>query len=792
MRTDDKHGSMRLLAGTLVGLGILLLALLLGLLNIQSHLQLWLQAHARWTRSQMVAIDALELYAVSGEPVHLERARDAITRMDSARRARVVASQDPIDPAAIREGLAGLGVSAADAASMTRMFQLFAGTRPMRAAMDDWSSSDDQVARFDAIATELADLRTANPTPTAGQVAGYTHELRDLRVHAERTSLDFSALLLDGMSGLRRVVNASALLLTLSFVWLFFYILRKAVARIRDSESWLRASFEQANIGMLQLEADGTVRHANDAAARILGVPLRETMGRPLQDFVVYGDRDRFVEGLREPGAAVDVAHDGDHYTMQGSDGSARTIRAAITKVDGGAPQRRGQRFAMIEDVTEAHAMRAELARQAHYDDLTGLLNRSEVLRQVGMGMREMQEGRLPHLSVCLVDMDHFRLINESAGLRMADHVLQVVAKRLQEGTGGVGSVGRLGGDQFVVMLPGMQSGDAVAFAARLSELLSQPDQGMPHGLMMPTCSMGVVAVDREHASASEVLASAAAACERAKQAGRNRVRLIVRDRDAGHGSMSRAEWANRLRAAIASGAFELDAQRIEACREGDPVLQAELLLRMRDADGTRIMPGQFMPAAETYGISMDIDRLVLLMAVQTIREYIARGGPPQVFYVNLSITSVAEPEFGLFVRHMLDGEPGLAAMLCFEVTESGVMANLDEAIAFMRMVQQRGSRVALDDFGTGQSSFAQLRMLPVDIVKVDGSFVRDIDHDPNSEVLIRSICEMSHALGKQVVVEWVERREDRLRMGALGADYMQGFGLHRPEPLSEYLAGIH
>ncbi len=793
MRNEKQHGSMRLLAVALVGVGLLLLMLLLGLLNIQSHLQLWLQAHNRWMSTEGVAIDSLDLYAVSGDAAQLARGRDAIGRLESARRARLAASRDPIDTVAIRDGLAALDVSAEDATSMTRMFQLFAGTRTMRDAMDDWSSSDDDLENLARIARELAALRQAGGEALTTDVAVYRSELQSLRRLQESTSQDFSHLLLQGMAGLRGLVNASVLLLSLLFVWLFFYILRKAVARIRDSERWLRASFEQANIGMLQLDADGRIRHANTTAGHILGVPVDDSLGIELQDFIAYRDQERFLARMRVERGGADAQHaaGGDEFMLHSVGGRQQIIRAAITAVEaGGNPQRDGMRFAMIEDVTEAHSMRAELSRQARFDDLTGLLNRSEVLRQIGVAMREVQERTLSCLSVGLIDMDRFRLINETGGLRLADHVLQLVSRRLDGAMAGTGVAGRLGGDQFVMLLPGMESGDAVAFSARIAEILSQPDAGLPEGMMMPTCSIGVVAVDDRHASASEVLASAAAACERAKQAGRNRVRLIVRDLEAAGSGISHAEWANRVRSAIASGRMELHAQRIECCRPEDALLQAELLLRMRGPDGELVLPGQFMPSAEMYGLSMDIDRHVLLMAVQAIRDARSRGARPQVFYVNISVTSVAEPEFALFVRHMLDGEPGLAAMLCFEVTESGVMANLDQAIAFMRMVQQRGSRVALDDFGTGQSSFAHLRLLPVDIIKIDGSFVRDLDRDASSAVLIRSICEMSHVLGKRVVVEWVERREDAVRMQALGADYMQGFGLHGPQPFAEYMAG--
>ena len=354
---------------------------------------------------------------------------------------------------------------------------------------------------------------------------------------------------------------------------------------------------------------------------------------------------------------------------------------------------------------------------------------------------------------------------------------------------GRVGVAGRLGGDQFLMVLPGMDSSDAMAFASRVAEALSQPDKELADSTMTPTNSIGVVSVDRLYTSASEVLAAADAACERAKQAGRNRVRLLMREEDEGSDGRSHADWATEIRAAMGSGRMELQAQRIEPCHPGIEPARVEVLLRMRDAADNLVTPNHFLPVAEMYGLTKDIDRQVLSMAIEAIRVYAAADGVPMKFFINLSASSVGEPDFALYVGQLLDTHLGLASMLCFEITETGVMANLQQATAFMDMVRQRGCMVALDDFGTGQSSFSQLRVLPVDIVKIDGSFVRDLDSDVTSEVLIRSICEMSHVLGKRTVVEWVERREDADRMSLLGADYMQGFGLHRPQPLAEILA---
>lgn len=784
-----KDRILTLQIAALVAVVLLLVGMMLAALMLQTGVQSWLMAHHRWVHAQTKMIDALEVYAVTGDPHFMARAHEAMRVPLGARNARIAAERDPVDMPAVRAGLMDLGMNEADIDGMAWIYFNLGHWPYLRDSIDIWLRVDPDIDRLAAIGTAMAADQRAGRLTTARGIA-YRAEISRIRTRIDGYTWDFPNMLLNGLRTLRMVLVVSTALLLGALALLFATILRKVTGRIRSSEGWLRASFEQANVGMLQLDAGGVIHHANAAACRILGLDVEECRHRRLQDFIVPEEQDRFLGQLR--GESRPGTVEGDTFMLETADGRHQMVRASVSTVDAAdlaAPE--GTRFAMIEDVTEAHAMRAELSQRARFDHLTGLLNRGELKLRIEAALRDLRDGRIADLAVCLVDLDRFRHINHSAGQRIGDRILQVIAHRLHEAMGQAGEVGRLGGDQFVLVLPGMDPGTAMEFAARIAEAISRPDQELSDGTMTPTASIGVVAVDRRHANASEVLAAADTACERAKQAGRNRVRLLTRDEAAGDARRSPAEWVREIRAAIAHGRLELHAQRIEACHAADRGLRAELLLRLRDSTGEEIAPADFIPVAEMYGLNVDIDRQVLLLATEALRAHARAGGPPLLLFVNLSASSVGEAEFGLFVRHLLDGEPGLAGMLCLEITETGVMANLAQATAFMDMVRERGCRVALDDFGTGHSSLAHLRVLPVDIVKLDGSFVRDIDRDATSEVLIRSICQMSHVLGKRTVLEWVERREDCPRMAALGADYVQGFGLHRPEPLADYLASV-
>lgn len=790
LHSADRDRLLSLQIAALLGVGILMVGLMLAALSLHNRVQAWLLANQRWMQAQYTMIDALDVYALTGDAYFLQRAQTAEKIPLAARRARLAAEQRPVDMREVHAGLRGMGMDEADVDGMARLY-IDMGRWPwVRDAIAIWLRMEPDIDQLDALAKAMA-AEHAQGTMTTTRAASYRRQIAQVRARVDGNAWNFSGVLVDGLRALRTALVAAIALLVGALVLLSVLVLRKVATRIRRSEGWLNAAFEQANVGMLQLDAGGRIRQANPAAGRILGLGSESCGGRRLQDFIVAEEQDRFERRMRA-GRGAGGGDDSDTFMLEGADGRHQMVRVSLGEADASAAFAPADRFfAMIEDVTEAHAMRAELTQRARYDSLTGLFNRGELQLRISAALHDLREGRIAHLSVCMVDLDLFRHINQSAGQLIGDRILQVVAHRLHDASAVVGQVGRLGSDQFVVVLPGMDVGRAMEFAGRVVEAVARPDRELADSTLTPTASVGVVAVDLRHANASEVLADAATACEQAKQAGRNRVRLLALKEKADDGQRSATDWAREIRAALAEGRMELHAQRIDACHPGVDGVQAELLLRLRDREGRISTPAAFMHVVEMFGLGVALDRHVLQLAAKAIHAHREAGGTPLVFFVNISAGSPGEPGFAAFVRQLLDDDPGLADMLCLEITETGVMANLQEATAFMDMVRQRGCRVALDDFGTGHSSLAHLRALPVDIVKLDGSFVRDIDRDATSEVLVRSICDMSRVLGKRTVVEWVERGSDGRRVSALGADYMQGFGLHRPEPLDAFLAGL-
>ena len=342
-----------------------------------------------------------------------------------------------------------------------------------------------------------------------------------------------------------------------------------------------------------------------------------------------------------------------------------------------------------------------------------------------------------------------------------------------------------MGGDEFAVLLHDTTLDEAETAMARVHAALAVQAfrwNGRAFGL---NCCVGVVEINDEAIDADWLLRAADAACYVAKEEGRNRIRCY-RDADP---SLSRRrhelEWVAHTQLAIAEDRLVLYAQRIVPL-EGPPRLQYEVLVRLRDREGRLHAPGVFLPAMERYGQCMAVDRFVLMAVCRHFARNPGRLAGVELCHVNVSAQSVADPAFLEHAGALLDRHPGVAARLCFEITETAVIANLDDACRFIEAMRVRGCRIALDDFGSGLSSFAYLKRLPVDILKIDGAFVRDLGRGGSDLALVRSMSQMGQALGKVTIAEWVESEAVMAQLREVGIGCVQGYAVHVPCPLDE------
>ena len=439
--------------------------------------------------------------------------------------------------------------------------------------------------------------------------------------------------------------------------------------------------------------------------------------------------------------------------------------------------------------VGEILARKAIAAIESHYDPLSGLHTRPAFERRMKTVVAEV---RTAPWSALYIDVDQLHAINENSGMHVGDALLgqlgELIRQRLPPG--GFGA--RISGDRFAVMLPARVQ-DAEAFAEALREGTERLAMVSTEARLPVSISAGVAAVDAQASELAQVLAPAETACKAAKDRGRNRVEvyqpsdasIVRRHADIG--------MAGQLREAIDSGRLHLDAQLILPFAASDCARpHYELLLRMTGEDGHTVGPDSFLSAATRYQLMPVIDRWVMAHVIEALQPR-ARilEGKALGFAINFSGQSLNDDTFADHLVKSI-GASGLdPELFCFELTENATVANLARTEALMRRLRQLGCGVALDDFGTGLSSLSCLRQLPVTMLKIDGSFVRDVLKDARAESMVRAIAQLARSMSISTVAEYIETEAISARIAELGVDYGQGFAIGRPIPLADLLTEL-
>ena len=441
-------------------------------------------------------------------------------------------------------------------------------------------------------------------------------------------------------------------------------------------------------------------------------------------------------------------------------------------------------------DITEAHTLSQQLSYQASHDELTGLVNRREFEQRLqrlldGVG----QPGPAARHALCYLDLDQFKVINDTCGHTAGDALLRQLAGLLREQVRKGDTLARLGGDEFGILLEDCSLDQAQRVANAVRQTIEQFQFSWDRQTFRVGVSLGLVPINAEGDIAT-VLSLADSACYAAKDKGGNQVYLVREDDTAVAERRGEMRWVSRLGQAFDDNRFELYFQPIAAAADffpnADVGLHYELLLRMRDEAGTVVLPAQFLPAAERYNLARQIDRWVVRRALEWLSEQRHHLDRLSLCFINLSGQSLTDPRFRQFVDEQFREWGVPADKIAFEITETNAIANLTEARRLITALHDLGCRFALDDFGSGFCSFAYLKQLPVDFLKIDGLFVQDIDVNPVGEAVVKSINDIGHVMGKQTIAEFVESEQVLARLRALGVDFAQGYGIGAPQPVSE------
>ncbi len=585
---------------------------------------------------------------------------------------------------------------------------------------------------------------------------------------------------------------------------------RGAVAAFMDitdfkkTEEALRAEKRRAEVTLASIadavivtDDRGQVEYLNPVAESLLGIPAAQAEGRPFSTLCrirheIHGaDPVDLATACISRNGRVEL---NDQHVLERVDGTEVFVDASAAPLRDAAGTATGC-VLVLHDMTQQRTIALQISWQATHDALTGLINRVEFERRLARVLDSAREDPGRVHAVAYLDLDQFKVVNDSCGHAAGDELLRQLAGRLHERLRKRDTIARLGGDEFGLLLEDCPPEQAMRIAGSLVKAVADYRFNWQGKFFSLGVSIGLVVIDSDAGSAAAVMSAADAACYEAKERGRNRVHAWHPDDAELSRRQGEAQWVERLRGAIESNRLQVDAQPIVPLGPSVPGVtprrRLELLLRVIDEQGGVVPPGAFIPAAERFRLMPQFDRWMVRRALQWLAAEQAASGSASlpVCSINLSGTTIADDTLIPYIRDQFRSAGVPASCLCFEITETVAVTNLPQASHVIAELRAMGCSFALDDFGSGMSSFAYLKHLRVDFLKIDGSFVRDMVDDPIDCAMVEAINRVGQVMGIRTIAEHAEDERIVQKLRELGVDYAQGTGICAPQPLPSLLS---
>ena len=569
-------------------------------------------------------------------------------------------------------------------------------------------------------------------------------------------------------------------------------VLLSDISESKEYEHALLAEMDRAQVtlhsigdGVITTDAEGFIDYMNPIAENLTGWSTQMAIGNRLQT-VFHVVNEHTNNPIPNPVTTCLKANRiislGDNCVLTGRNGQKFAIQHSIAPLK----HRNGSVLGVavvFSNVTEARNMAQQIAHQATHDSLTGLVNRCEFEKRLHNAIKSAQQNQKQHC-LCYLDLDQFKIVNDTAGHAAGDDLLRKLTIYLKSKIRSRDTLARHGGDEFGLLLDNCRLEQAYKIATSLLAAIKNFNFEWEGRTFSVGVSIGLVPITEKTTSTAEIMSQADVACYTAKDLGRNQVHIYENEENkltVRHSEIMRvADLADSIKA----NRFRLYCQSItplqeESC-EAD---HYELLIRSVGLDGKIELPKTFIPAAERYGMMATIDRWVINSAFNRYVELFDQSENIKIA-INLSGNSLADSSLLQYVRQNIIDSGIPAHCVCFEITETAAISNLEQATKFINELKELGCQFALDDFGSGVSSFTYLKNLPVDYLKIDGSFVQDMINDPINEAMVAAINEVGHVMGIKTIAERAENREIIEQLTRLGVDYAQGYAISTPMPI--------
>lgn len=553
--------------------------------------------------------------------------------------------------------------------------------------------------------------------------------------------------------------------------------------RIEDSRYELQLEKERAQVtlegiadAVITSNEFGYVLYMNAAAERLTGVNLSEAKIKTLHSLFRLLAEDRITAMDSE--WLTDSYSTQEEVILERADGEEFVIRKSASPLYDSD----GHTFAtvtVLHDVTMLRRLSNQLSFQASHDQLTGLINRYEFDRKTQVAIDDAKTENRVHC-LAYIDLDQFKIVNDTCGHMAGDVLLKQLANHIKAKVRSSDTLARLGGDEFALLLMGCDLVKAQEIIEGLLQVVREYRFTFDDKVFKIGASVGLTEISPHYnLTLSELLSTVDSACYTAKEEGGNRIHIYRSDDSDIKEHNNQLEWVSRIHLGLEKKQFVLYIQRMASLSEGAE-LHCELLIRMQAMDGSYYPPGYFLPAAERYHLMPKIDRWVVGEALSII----ARKGAsfPYVCAINLSGQTLSEEGFLEYVIEQIKLHKVDTRRICFEITETSVIANLNKARQFMHALREIGCRFSLDDFGSGLSSFAYLKNLEVDFLKIDGMFVKAIVNNKIDRAMVESINNVGHVMGLHTIAEFAENDDIINMLKEIGVDYAQGYGVAKPE----------